>query len=439
MVQSKRKLMLLTIALIIFSFLLSGIAFAGGWHKIGTKEGNTGGISSPTDPNVTDIGVWDPDAGLWTSESQSVTARIPHLGLSSSANKCRTCHAVHNADNVGKQLGYDSNDAGTAEDVGTGQSFKLLRNESRTSECFFCHGEVGALSNPVKKPFAPILDGGGNPIQSKGMHTLGATDIPDSTVDDSFLSLTGGLTCGNCHSVHGGWTLNDVSDVPGANAGLLSTRILRRDPAQNGNDGNIANDDSTGTGAAGGVVNVEPQGNGNVPIIGTDSLLGEEQLLAAFCGDCHNKNVSWTTGGQGSPGDSISSPGVSEGTRPNKFAHPTGDVDGMVDVYGKLTIIEPSPPSPRLSCDNCHSSRGQSQNKFPHQSKSHKLLATLYVDTSTPLETTNYLDPWDVDKEGNPLTNSYTGNPNRPLPNLDAMVCRGCHTNIGIPNSQFTF
>ncbi len=434
MVQSKRTFLLITTGFVISCFLLSGIAYAGGWHKIGPKEGNV-------------ANTFDPDAGLWSDNSAGFQReRIPHLDLSTSSNKCRTCHAVHNADNVNKDLGYDSTDPDLIEDQGSGQAFKLLRNESRASECEFCHGPNGALSNPARKPYAPMLVGP-TVIPAKGMHTLGAEEIPDSTVDDSFLSSTGGLSCGNCHSVHGGWTLNDVGT-----AGTLGTRILRRDPAQNGNDSDPANDDSIGNGAAGGVINVQDQGNGNKAILGQDltNPLSEEEHLASFCGDCHNKNVNWDRGGAGIEGMSTSLPGVSEGERPNKFAHPMGYVDGLIDIYGKLQSVEAVPPT-KFTCSHCHASRGTSPSKFPHKSVGHKLLANTYTDESSELDPAvavppkptnylNWLDAWDIDPgTGAALTDAYTGNPNRPLPNLDAKVCRGCHSFIGQPDNPDSF
>ncbi len=409
---------------VISTLIITSVAFAGGWHKVGTKEGNTGGIQSPTDPNVTDIGKWDTDTGLWTSESEGVTARVPHLNLQTSTNNCRTCHAVHNADNIGKALGDDP------EINGTGNSFKLLRNESRETECNFCHGPNGALSDPIKKPYAEMISGG-VPIPAKGEHTLGAKVIPDSTVDPNSNSIAAdGLSCGNCHSVHGGWTLNNVPA-----AGLLSTRILKRDPANNGNDSNMNNDPSFGDGAADGVKNVQWQGNGNKPIDTptSDTQLEEKQIMASFCGDCHNKNVNWSTGGSGVAGQLTSLQGVSEGTRPNKFAHPIGKLDGLIDIYGKLQSVEPTVATPRLSCDNCHASRGQSPSKFPHQSVGHKLMDNSYNDTSAPLDTTDYKSAWDSG------TDSYTGDPSRPLPKLDSRLCRGCHSFIGQASNPDSF
>ncbi len=387
--KSTRLIIILLVTLAVTFFAVSS-ALAGGWQVIGATH--------------------NPDAGNWGDPGQTASGQVPHLGLSSSTNQCRTCHAVHNADNT--STGTEISDLGDGS-AGSGNSFKLLRNESRQTECYFCHGETGALSDPVKKPYAPLEDEAGDPIATLGEHTLGATVVPDSTVDSSFLSSTGGLSCGNCHSVHGSWTLNDVSDVTGADAGELGTRILRRDPAQNGNG-------STGKGAAGGVVNVADQGAGNKAVV-ADTAAGtnEPEMLAAFCGDCHNKNVNWDRGGSGNEGDVVTG-GVSQGERPNAFAHPLGELDGLIDIYGKLGKVVSDEHIEHhvemnggMSCDDCHESRrgemGEyNPSRFPHQSAGHKLLNNEYTDTLAA----QTLD---------------AGDPNRVLPNLDEVVCRECH------------
>lgn len=446
------KVLIILAVAVLTTFLFSTVALAGGWHKLGPKEGN-----------LTDE--WNPDAGLWSSQSGGITARIPHYGLSSSSNNCRTCHAVHNADNVGKGLGVDLNGDGDdtdANEVGIGQAFKMLRNESRATECNFCHGPVGALSNPIKKPYADMLtddpDGAGpltpTRIPPKGQHTLGAKAIPDSTITSGNSIFTDGLSCGNCHSVHGGYTLNDVP-----NSGMLGTRILRRDPANNG--------DRVIGGAAAGVVNVAAQGGSNIdnstginePIKpGVTDAVNESQLLAAFCGDCHNKNVNWSTGGSGVEGDVVGVAGANEGTRPNRYGHPLGDIDGLIDIYGKLGRVESvgvnnaiktgplasEATDMRMSCDDCHKSRQVTPSKFPHQSTGHKLLSNAYTDTSTPLDGPSYRDTWDT-SSGQTANDSYTGNPDRPIPNLDAKVCRTCHgtdgtyPGIGVPGDSGSF
>ncbi len=429
-----RKLFISVLIAVLATFLITSVAFAGGWHKLGPKEGNAANTDNP-------------DAGLWPS-----TGRIPHSNLSTSSNNCRTCHAVHNADNTveGSDNGvYNASSPKEMGDVGltdgTGQSFKLLRNEDRGTECNFCHGPNGALSDPVKKPFGPMIAGDSSVIPVKGEHTLGVagTVIPDSTVPQNANSIfADGLSCGNCHSVHGGYTLNGIT-----NAGSLATKILRRDPANN-------SDRLTG-GAAAGVGNVAAQGSGNEPVTGTHTNGDVEgEYLAAFCGDCHNKNVSWDDGGTGVEGDSISG-GADEGDRPNKFAHPLGNTDGLIDVYGKLDKVEDATVDAWidsndtvLACDDCHKSRRQQaysgnavgdpdpdtntrdnntygRSKFPHQSVGQKLLSD------------NFTDAVDVSQT--------QGDPNRVLTNLDEKVCRTCHGDLGTfggignPGSQDTF
>ncbi len=419
------KLLCIVSLAVAVTFLSVSTVLAGGWHEIGPTH--------------------DPDAGLWADAGQ-----VPHEGLATSSNQCRTCHAVHNADNTGiTELGDGS--------AGTGSAFKLLRNETRLTECYFCHGVNGALTTAVKKPYGPMMDDDTTTVISPlGEHTLGATDIPDSTVDESFIA--NGLGCGNCHSVHGGWTLNGLTG-----AGALTTRILKRDPAMNGGNDDASDPDSDGTGAAGGVGNVEDQGDGNKGAEDAHTNAQKEsEYLAAFCGDCHNKNVSWDDGGgnTGAEGDSIGGT-VSEGDRPNKFAHPLGNIDGLIDVYGKLDKVEDATVTTWinannaadsfLSCDDCHKSRRQQafdngnspasgetdpgediddasqygKSKFPHQSVGQKLLSD------------NYTDAVDVSQT--------QGDPDRVLSNLDAKVCRTCHGEwgtfggIGNPGDQNTF
>ena len=432
----KTRLLITVLISIVVTFFTVSSALAGGWHVIGATH--------------------NPDAGQWGDAGQ-----VPHLGLSTSSNQCKTCHAVHNADNTGiADLGAASG-AGVA---GTGQSFKLLRNESRQTECYFCHGQTGALTTAVKKPYADMIDpaDGVTVIPPKGEHTLGATAIPDSTVDDSFLAGDG-LSCGNCHSVHGGWTLNGVAAAgtqtipnpefgePGEPATLSSlgidTRILRRDPAQNGGDASL------------GVIDDESPDANNDPIDAQTPAvdLTQAEVLAGFCGDCHNKNVNWSTGGNGEDGEVIGAVAagggtVDEGSRPNSYAHPLGELDGLIDIYGKLGRVEADhhvehhseDADGGFTCWDCHESRQEEPSKFPHRTQGHKLLNNEYTDTSAQLDTTNYQLAWDSG------TDSYTGDPNRPLPELDEKVCRECHgagmmedesmfPGIGVPDAADSF
>lgn len=431
---AKTALVIAIGTLITFFFVSSTLA--GGWHKIGVKEGNAANTQNP-------------DAGLWASESGGDANKVPHLDLATSSNKCRTCHAVHSADNVGKGLGADSlttpDPQVGPELTGNGQSFKLLRNESRKTECFFCHWTEGALTSYKKKPFAPLMvdtNFDGTPeteVPAKGEHTLGALQIPDSTVDQTFLQGDG-LQCGICHSVHGGWTLNGV-----AAAGTLNTRILRRDPAQNGNG-------SQGQGAAGGVINVQDIDANNKPInpglragetYPGSTQLNKDQIIAAFCGDCHNKNVNWDRGGAGAINWDV--PPGNEGERPNKYGHPIGNVDELIDVYGKLKQVAQKMWTDYLTCDVCHASRVSDVSKFPHQSTGYKLLDDNYtiVTAESPLDKVGkyeqWLKPWDTAFHPG-KTNAFTGDPDRPLPALQQNVCMACHgPYVGKPDDPNSF
>lgn len=348
-----RKLVVLTLTLL-FLLMLSSVAFAGGWHQI-----------VPYDQH-------DPDAGKWASQSKDpVTGivdpgRIPHRNLSTSSNQCKTCHAVHDAESL---------------------SFKLLHDTSRATECDFCHAASGALTDPIKKPYTPMIDPiTGATIPAKGEHTISidTKDIPESDVVNSI--QTDGLSCGNCHSVHGANTMFDTA------------KILKKDPASNSGDAMI------------GMKSVKPYGSTKPVKDGAPDASTDVERLATFCADCHNKNANWDTGDlNASDGDET----------PNPQAHRIGYVDGKVDIYGNHESVADG-YSP-MSCKTCHTAASPS--KFPHQSAGHKLLSNTYTDTSAYLN-----GPDGVYGTADDL---YTGDPYRPLPNLDAGVCRTCHANVG--------
>jgi len=344
-----RKLVILTLTLI-FLLVLTSVAFGAGWHTIGPTH--------------------DPDAGLW-----GIPGNVPHVGLQSSSNNCKTCHAVHD---------------------GNADSFKLLEDSSRVTECDYCHDATTGVTD--KKPYGDTTD-------PYGEHTLGlgANSIPESDVTESSIEEDG-LSCGNCHSVHNAYTIFDIDGAGPLDPGDLDGKLLRRDPGNNGGD------------ALGGIENVANYG-ATVPVIGPDpdDPPDEAELLASFCGDCHNKNVNWDRG--------TDVAGAGEGERANGNAHVIGDVDGMVNVYGQLKTI--SAIGMTNSCDNCHTSRTQGTSSFPHQSRGHKLFGESYRDASGVAGPSP--DPW------------YTGDPYRPLPNTDAKVCRGCHGEVGKPDDPNSF
>lgn len=354
-----KKLVIFTITLL-FLLVFSSVAFAGGWF------------------DIVDPAQHNPDAGKWASESGGAAAKIPHRNISASTNACKTCHAVH--------------DGGSA-------SFKLLHDTSRATECDFCHGVLGALSDPIKKPYKAMEESGAE-VPAKGEHTIGAKVIPESNVVNSIQS--DGLSCGNCHSVHG------------ANTILATSKILKKDPGSNGDD---ANRGMKSIAAYGSTLPVRADAPDADPATGN----GQTEIFTAFCADCHNKNANWDTGALNAANDET----------PNPQAHRIGYIDGTVDIYGQRQSVATTSGSEAKGCKYCHTA--SSPSKFPHQSKGHKLLDNGFTNTNSVLDpdaTGTYRDAWDL---LSPLykNNSYTGKPSRPLPNLDTGVCKYCHGNVG--------
>lgn len=103
----------------------------------------------------------------------------PHGGYSTTSNKCKTCHAVHNA---------------------TG-SFKLLPQATSSDDaCDYCHLGAAAHTNKLVYGYASddpeIL-----PTAVNNGHTIGESLA--NTPDTESVSASGILTCNVCHSVHG--------------------------------------------------------------------------------------------------------------------------------------------------------------------------------------------------------------------------------------------
>jgi len=324
------------------------------------------------------IGTIDnPDAGQWLKTSS------PHSNLQTSTNQCKTCHAVHE---------------------GNGASFKLLQNTSRGTECNACHRGEAAYTD--KKPYQ--LDD--TPAEIYGEHTLGLKTgeteriIPNATDDiiDANSIKTDGLSCGNCHSVHDAYTIAGVA------AGSMDGKLLRRDPA------------NTGTDAMAGLADSDP--------------FASEKAQAAFCGACHNKNKNFDAGGSGNDGDVVTG-SVSEGTRPNPSAHAYGDVDGLVDTYGRLKNVVKSLTDGEFkpgSCSGCHKSKEYEGSLWPHQSRSHKFL-TIYTGTVGGVK--QYANYQDASTD----PNYDEDDPSRTLPKLDSKLCRECHSEIGKPGDINSF
>jgi hypothetical protein len=398
-----RKVLVLSLTFL-FLVLLTSTVFAAGWHDI---TGNP----------------QDPDAGNWNK------GVVPHTGLQTSPNTCKACHAVHD---------------------GAATSYKLLRadvkldgtptpadnTDDRANECNVCHAGPSALTD--KKPYAVVDPYGEHSLDGYTMNAAGNNaaipndgpkTIPEATDDviDSNSIKYDGLSCGNCHSVHDGYTIS------GAAAGSLSGKLLRRDPANNGGDAmeGLVDRDVIGDPAIGDY-NVEPW-SADGPIKKETpfnpakyAALGEDEIQAAFCGDCHNKNVNWDRGGSGIEGDIV--PPASQGERPNGGAHVLGSVEGLVDVYGRLKNVLFNSNAQLLAktCSSCHKAKQMAADEWPHQSKSHKFLAWFNKDTNA---VENFRD-----------APGSTGDPKRVIPNLDIKTCRGeCHVEVGKPGDIESF
>ena len=364
---------------IVLYLALSTSAFATGWMYISAKH--------------------SPSEEKWGREES------PHGSYTATTNKCRVCHALHKANS---------------------DSYRLLFDSSRQTACDRCHDGVTGLSD--KKPYrlnSPMiinkvhkqytrLDSGKNeektkiingqlqaqswtpeypwPVASaKGEHTLGVTEIPssdislpDSSSDPS--APNAGLNCLSCHDAH--FVPENIID--NIDRGL--EKDLLRDPGDNNGDVREGLSGLTGT-------------SGN---LSSD----ENEILTAFCGDCHNKSVNWTDASD---------------YRPNKANHPM-HTDLYVDIYGQSKKVSEANVE---SCMSCHSATTlvkdpgsptgykPGPSTFPHQSVGHKLLQD------------GYNDPSDYLRNGG--SGGYTGDPYRPLPNMDTGMCRSsqCHIKIG--------
>ncbi len=381
----------------------------------------------------------------------------PHGDYSANSNKCRVCHGLHQAN----------------ED-----SFRILFNSSRKTECDRCHDPVTGLSG--KKPYRLFSgyhnekgdkdynreDSGKAPemitlvngkrvilrdqdyrlieqrigdleplkginekpiskndrvinllpsiktiLDAKGEHSIGARKIPDSNIDLPTVFEEDGLVCYACHDPHFS-PLNTIQTIP-----RWKKRGLLKDPGENGGN------------AEDGVISVQPYDSYNKPIDKASTNPTVAEVKSAFCADCHNKNVSWDSGV------------TSNDNRPNEYAHPIGNVDGSVNVYGQRKRVANDWAVEQVSqkgCLGCHAASTETDengkytgiSSFPHQSRGHKLLFDDYTTESTELSSGHF--------------GGYTGDPHRPLPGLDigAMtangegerypgVCRRCHANVG--------
>ena len=370
----------------------------------------------------------------------------PHGNFSSGTNRCRTCHALHQANKNSFRLLFNSDrktECDRCHDPVTGLSGKkpyrlfsnlqqkkgkqnyngqnsgktpeqyvlvngkkiILRNqELRLLEDARKKGEIdvkGKINSKTRRinlrPITPILE-------AKGEHTLGATVIPDSNITVPSTMQQDGLVCFSCHDPHFS-AKNTIKSIP-----RWKKRGLLKDPGENGGS------------AEDGLISVGSYDANNRAIDQATTKPSPEEVKSAFCADCHNKNPSWDNGSK------------VHDNRPNKYTHPIGNVDGEVDVYGKnksVIIGKTVTIGPRMSCLSCHAASTETDDKgrytgessFPHQSKGHKLLFDSYTTESDVLAAGDF--------------GGYTGDPNRPLPGLDEGLCREkCHKNVGLNSPQ---
>jgi len=383
-----RKVLILSVT-VLFLLILSSSVFAAGWHTIGTTD--------------------NPDAGQW------LKTNTPHKGLPSSTNACKACHAVHESDS---------------------DSFKLLHDDGRNTECDACHAATGSYTD--KKPYGIVT----NP---RGEHSIGDDDydIPEASasVIGSNSVKDVGLTCGNCHSVHDAYSLG-AANTSGQPVATLPTgwenKILRRDPANNGGDvldgmetvrdpGDAVDDKGT----------PDTSDDEDIYMPGVTGNPTANEIQAAFCGDCHNKNPNWSVGNTD----------TAEGTRPNPAGHALGGVDGKIDVYGQVRSILTGDGSNAQylssTCESCHkrvsgNTDAGLNDQWPHQSRSEKFLGryngTSVVefrsDAADTTETASVGDPkriiqsWDSDDDGTKDKG------------LDSEICRECHNDVGQPGGD---
>ncbi len=372
-VVAKRKYSLL-ILLTMLLLALPSQAIAGGWWQIDASDtvGN----------------------GVWSAQEDNSTYGSPHGGFSSTSNLCKTCHAVHMAGESSYKMLKD----GTTDETRTQGEWNVIasaptgKGNRRATECMYCHDATSGATS--KKPYElAILPG----ETVRGEHTLGATAIPDSGVNNigSETGILGRrdpaagqgrvLQCWQCHSVHGANTIGSTNAVEGnvydASDAVESwnTKILRLDPA---NDGSVLAKGSGGLSAA------VWQGE-----LDTDGAA----VRTGFCADCHNLNPNWEIDSD-------------DTTRPNNRSHPQGPgTDSLMEVYGTTKAVA-AHPLERMGCRGCHfatvGDSGNGVSRFPHQSRGWKLL----FDEATMTGGTSDL----------------AGDPQRIIPGMDT-ICLSCH------------
>ncbi|HDP69294.1 MAG TPA: hypothetical protein ENN38_00570, partial [Actinobacteria bacterium] len=171
----------------------------------------------------------------------------PHGGYAANTDKCKVCHAIHQA-------------------TGT---YVLLRDPASdaVSACEACHVDGAPLTQlAVYGGSRDNYDAAGSDL-GDGRHTLTgaavAVTIPDATTfgDYGKTQFTDGFTCSHCHSVHG--------------ADCYSNCILRLDGNR---DGYVQKLNGTTDTVA------------NYKLSGNLSYGNNTETQNQFCADCHNLN-----------------------------------------------------------------------------------------------------------------------------------------------------
>jgi len=396
-----KKVLILTIVVVAIIAFTSSVALAGGWSTVTT--GTAGDEHDTTNPDG--VAVWNPD-----------DLGAPHGNFSTSSNRCRVCHAVHMADPISTGLGSET---GGGRIVGP-TSWRLLRNQNREEECYYCHGPGGATD---KQPFRDRTN-----VVYRGEHTLGSTYLPDSATT----TVPGGaLTCGTCHNVHAAGVVQTAGSYPESSmTAFMGARILKNNP-------NPFNTQSVGTdvGAEKGAAGADP--------------------FTKFCSDCHDRNPNWDVDATGQDTTDTNNVRLDANNNTNTSSHVQGiAADGQLEVYGEdvqvanYTTGQGNPyyadlwgfkeagdantnfkdlvlnTSPRWGCRGCHraSDRGNIEpgyagSAWPHRTEGAKLLFDTYA-------TGTVQDQFDTSsgKQMNDAT--------RVLPALDRL-CTKCHRNNG--------
>ena len=148
-------------------------------------------------PAIASAGGWDNPIGN------------PHRNYTTSTDKCKVCHAVHEADNAANTFNGE----------------KLLRTTT-AGACDYCHvggpfaGSITQVYNSTVASYS---------ADTGFEHTLGSSvSVPDSNdsagqADPSNDYVIGTFDCQTCHSVHGANIIN-----------IVATKILRQDPLGDG-------------------------------------------------------------------------------------------------------------------------------------------------------------------------------------------------------------